>query len=300
MSTKAALRDALRARYVRDMMADESRSGINGDTGSVISVNVGSGGIGRTDDFCGEIRERAFVVEGRSGRVTISGPAHTAVGVEKAQAANKGFLYVDGRFVEADSPNRNGAYWSTRDLELGQVTVAGGPLNWLHEEYTVIGSLMQSSLVYRESASDIGTHLTARSAVWRFLHPDKARAIEAASANRMLWYSMECVSESVQCLDTPGRPGCGESFDYGDYIMGKTCAHLRERSSIKRLVDPTFLGGAIIVPPVQPGWADAEATVRVQAAELADREGLGDLLEHGEALQMASAILRYANRPVTI
>ena len=293
--TKAEIRDRLRRRYVTPARTD-AQSRMEHPSAQV------SGDAGRTSTEVSPSAEleRAFVVEGKSGRVTISGPAHAVTTKEVAGASNKGFLVIDGRFVEADTPNRNGAFWSTSDLELGQVTVAGGPLNWLHDETSIIGSLVESQLVYREAAAEsVGTHIRARSVVWRFLHPDKAQIIETASANNLLWYSMECVSENVQCLDTPGRPGCGEQFPYMDYVAGRTCAHLKERSSVRRLVEPTFLGGAVIVPPVQPGWANASATVQRQAAELAEREHLDQgPMNHAEVLEMASAILNWANREV--
>ena len=39
------------------------------------------------------------------------------------------------------------------------------------------------------------------------------------------------------------------------------CSHIKERSSIRHIVNPTFRGGAIIIPPVKPGWSSAHASV---------------------------------------
>lgn len=234
--------------------------------------------------------EKAFVVHGNT-RTLITGPASTW---EKASLNNRGFVYLQGRYVEADKPNRNGAYWSTGDLELGQPTVAGGPLNWLHEEKTVIGALMDSKLVYarEQAAEQTGTHIQALAAVWRFLHPEKASALVKHAADKQLWLSMECVSDTVQCIT-----GCGQSFPYKDWThaRARVCAHL-QAGAPRRFVDPVFLGSAVIVPPVRPGWANADAEVLREAASLTETNELGDgPLSREEAEHMVTAILQWAN-----
>ena len=134
--------------------------------------------------------------------------------------------------------------------------------------------------------------------MWRFLFPEQAAVIEKAAVDGNLYYSMECVSREVTCLENPDRPGCGATFAYADYDAGRTCSHLRERSSVRRLVDPVFLGGAVIVPPVLPGWKGAEATVLRQAAQLVDEHGqqIVDDHSHDHAMALATAVLQWANR----
>lgn len=238
--------------------------------------------------------EKAFVVHAASGRTVITAP------VRELAMANAGFMYLAGRFVQADTPNLNGALWTTEDLELAEGTVAGGPLNWLHDENQIIGTLLQAELVAntKETAQEgIGNHIAAQAAVWRFLFPAQAHMIEKASADGELYFSMECVAREVACIDTPGRPGCGEHFSYADYDAGKVCAHLRERSSIRRMVDPIFLGGAVIVPPVKPGWAGASASVVKEAAALTEKAQLdGGHLTRAQAESLAATVLQWANR----
>lgn len=236
--------------------------------------------------------ERAFVLEG-NGRTVITAP------VREVAMTNDTFTYISGRFVEADNANLNGAYWSSEDLQLGAGTVAGGPLNWLHDDRMIIGALLDGSFVDRETADveGVGNHITSTAAVWRFLHPEKARTIEQAAKDGRAFYSMECISRTVMCLDTPGRPGCGDSFSYGDYNDGKTCAHLREKSSVRRFVDPIFQGGAAIVPPVLPGWSKAHVDVVRQAAAATERAGFDpEGLDAGQAVDLAAVILHWANR----
>lgn len=308
---------------------------------------------------------RAFAFQSEAGRTVITAP------LREVALKNDGFMYLHGRFVEADTPNGNGALWTTEDLQLGASTVAGGPLNWLHDERKIIGTLLAADLVYtREEARDystdkrkkmasggkamsdgsfpianaqdlanairlagnakdpaaarrhiikraralglsdripdswrekaaleIGNHIASTAAVWRFLFPEEARTIERAAEDAGLFYSMECVSRQVACVDSPGRPGCGEVFPYADYDAKRTCAHLNERSAIRRFVDPIFLGGAVIVPPVRPGWANAEVDVIRQAAALTEEHDLAaGGLSRDVAGQMTAQILMWANR----
>src|SRR4051812_47215062 len=118
--------------------------------------------------------ERAFVTHAKSGRTVITAP------VREVARANVGFTYLRGRFVEADHANDNGALWTTEDLQMGGATVAGGPLNWLHNERVIIGSLLHGGLVTgrQESALDGstnlergGNHIRADAAGWRVRGP---------------------------------------------------------------------------------------------------------------------------------
>lgn len=273
MTSKADLRNALRQRY-----------------GTPVTIPVV---LEATEHVEPTQPERAFVIQAESGRTVITAP------LREVASKNDGFLYLHGRFVEADTPNRNGAMWTTEDLQMAEGTVAGGPLNWLHQETKIVGTLLDGHLVAgRENAADgIGNHIQSTAAVWRFLFPSEADTIERAAADNGAYYSMECISKQVACVDSPGRPGCGEVFSYGDFDAKRACAHLNERSSVRRFIDPLFLGGAIIVPPVQPGWAKAEVDVLRQAAALSEREGLAnDGLSRSQAESLATAILTWANR----
>jgi hypothetical protein len=237
------------------------------------------------------VHERAFVVRGETGRTVISAP------VREVASHNEGFTYLRGRFVEADTPNRNGAMWTTGDLQMGEATVAGGPLNWLHDEEKIVGSFLDGHLVAGKeaAAAGIGNHIVSNAAMWRFLYPREVDTVEKAAADNSCWFSMECVSRQVMCVD-----GCGEAFDYAVYNRAEACQHLRERSSTRRFIDPIFLGGALIVPPVQPGWSQADVEVVRQAAQVAEEFELTSELTQSAAERMVTQILLWANRDVAM
>jgi hypothetical protein len=268
--SKADLRDSLRQRYVRTPVAIADAAAAS----SCAPAPTTS--------------ERAFVLHAESGRTVITAP------IREVASLNGAYTYLTGRLVGADTPNANGALWSSADLELGQNTVAGGPLNWLHDDQKIIGCLLDGEFTKadREGAAEgIGNHIVSSSAVWRFLFQKETATIQSAAKNGELYYSMECVSREVACVDSPGRPGCGAQFGYADYDAGNCCSHLRERSSIRRFVDPLFLGAAVIVPPVKPGWAQANVELARQAASQMEGQSHED-----QARDVAAAILGWANR----
>jgi hypothetical protein len=77
------------------------------------------------------------------------------------------------------------------------------------------------------------------------------------------------------------------------------CDHMREGMP-RRFVDPTFGGAGIIVPPVRPGWANAEVRVlhasqwpvSAEAARLAERQAASfGGMTTSEAEQVVAQIL---------
>ncbi len=223
--------------------------------------------------FVSEIGSRlVFATPGREVKPGEALPREVAATWEKASKSNPYNLWVTGRYVEADRPNRNSAFWSTADLEVGQPSVTHGPINWNHQEREIIGAIAASEMVMVDrqaaAASGVGNHIVALGAIWGFIYPERARMVQKASEGGKLWYSMECISESVQCLE----PSCNRQMAYREYMsVAPRCEHMRDGAP-RRFVNPTFGGGAMIVPPLRPGWANADARVMKQAAALAERQ----------------------------
>lgn len=274
--SKADLRDQLRRRW-------GTNAGIVPPVATSVATSPGSAQLPAI-----VVPERAFVVHAESGRTVITAP------IREVASSNEAFTYLSGRLVGADTPNNNGALWTSEDLELGQATVAGGPLNWLHDETKIIGCLLDGAFVGgREAAADgVGNHIASRAAIWSFLYPHETSIISSAAAQGQLFYSMECVSKEVSCV---GDNGCGETVTYAAYDAKECCEHLRERSSIRRFVDPLFLGAAVIVPPVKPGWSHASADILRQAAALAETMP-DEALSKQQSQDLAGMILGWANR----
>jgi hypothetical protein len=204
---------------------------------------------------------------------------------------NRAFTYVTGRYVQADRANKNNAYWSSEDLEFGAPSVAFGPVNLLHEEKAIIGTISEAHL--NQGDEQFGTHITTCNVLWKYLYPGPVQAIEAASSTGELWQSMECVAEQVQCLD-----GCGEAFDYQEWMRNKAsgCEHLL-RGGMRRMVRPTFLATGLIFGASRPAWADADVEVRKESAKMAEEKHLFEgNMTRAEAENLVMQVLHWANR----
>lgn len=317
-----------------------------------------------------ELRQqaRSLVVD-----TTNDGKHRTVITVPIEESALDPESYVTrirGRLVGAEEANHNRQYWSTGDLVFGVGSVAGGPLNWLHEERRIVGAITDARLVggpqrddakaatvsaedrrkmaksgsampdgsfpipdeehlrsaiklahtpaqrrhvikrakalgksnlipdtWRDSAAEEQLrelaaeqpHIEAQSVLWSFIYPDETKTVRDAAAAGSLFYSMECVSRSVECF---GPTGCGKVMAYADSVQrnDSACEHVRDRSSIRRLINPVFLGAAVIVPPVRPGWANAHADVirRAAASEQVQTFTDGDAELGGQILSFCS------------
>lgn len=256
-------------------------------------------------------RAKAFVLT-HQNRTFITGPAgtlgETASGVQQPSIediAKDPLLFISGRFVGAEQPNRNNAFWSAGDLELSAGRVAKGPLNWLHEARHIIGSITDAEYndaLYTDPQTAAAgpsklisqPHITATAAIWRWIYPDEAYVVQNASDQNMLWYSMECISNEVACA---GEAGCGNTTTYAAYLAGSGCDHIRERSTVRHFKNPTFLGGAVIVPPARPGWGDADvsvmATAQIKAEAAFEQAGQPDI-PTSTWEQMVAQVIRFA------
>ena len=180
------------------------------------------------------------------------------------EQANPFIKWIAGDFVEADNPNRNRQFWTAGDLEMAEYSIKYAPLNMVHKFRTPVGfyaATKQVKLERDEAAEAQGSmKIQALSGLWSHIFPFEATQVDAADEAGLLFYSMECRGTHLICA---GEKGCGEKFEYA--AVGTHCEHLRERTSIRHIVNPTFRGGALIVPPVRPGWAEAHASVLTDA-----------------------------------
>lgn len=173
--------------------------------------------------------------------------------------------WIVGDFVESDQANSNGQYWTREDLLLGEYSIKYAPLNMLHKQRQPVGFFAGTRTVdLTERASENASapvKIEALSGLWSHLFPFESALVDQADEAGSLFYSMECRGTHVHCT---GPAGCDQSYDY--MAVETHCAHLRERSSVRHIVNPTFRGGAIIIPPTRPGWKEANASVLQEAA----------------------------------
>lgn len=167
--------------------------------------------------------------------------------------------WIAGDFVEADKPNENAQYWTKGDLEIAEYTIRYAPLNMLHRQRTPVGFFAATRKVdlLRDSAAVTGTmKIQTLAGMWSHLFPHESNLIDAASDANSLFFSMECRGSHLRCA---GNDGCGGEFEYAK--IEDHCDHLKNRTSVRHIVNPVFRGGALIIPPTKPGWKNAYASV---------------------------------------
>jgi hypothetical protein len=166
--------------------------------------------------------------------------------------------YLIGRYVEAENANSNGHIFDLKQLESAQHDIAHTPLNLLHRPNYIVGHYVAAELMFpTEKADDTPTnpYVEALGVFYRYYFPAEFTMVENAHKDGQLYFSMECVPKSIVCEGV-----CGQEFSYDGRSSPTYCAHLNEAGAKRRLNNPNFTGGALIVPPVKPGWKRADIT----------------------------------------
>lgn len=219
---------------------------------------------------------------------------------------NPAIKWILGRYVEADRANSNKQMWTLDDLKASQATIANSPLNILHRPKHIVGAVQATEMLYpvKDSSEDLGNDhpfIEALAAFWKVYFPQELQVIQAAHDEGSLFFSMECISESITCV---GENGCGETFAYDGPKSDTYCEHLNSYASTKRFNKPHFLAAALIFPPARPGWKNAAITDMAQVFSQEEDEVLHNLykmiatemphLEPGEWEQIMASLLKQA------
>ena len=173
---------------------------------------------------------------------------------------NPAYRWVIGKFVEADRPNSNMQMWRLNDLKESQSTIDYSPMNILHHPQHVVGTFVGTEMMYPSGSSDeaqeqqLQPYIEAAGAFWRYYYPQELAVIEKAHAEGSLFFSMECVAETMTFVDPAGEE---KSFDYVGPMSDTYGEWGKSQANIRRLDGPHFLGGALIFPPKRPGWKGA-------------------------------------------
>lgn len=170
-------------------------------------------------------------------------------------APNPALKWIIGKYCEADNANQNGQYWSLEDLRLKQPTIHHAPMNVNHVPHKIVGTYVASEMMYpkADDADDGGAHpyIETVSAFWKAYFPETLEEVEKAYNEGTLFQSMECVAETVTCME-----GCGQTFEYAGSRSESYCSHINQ-GGVKALNKPHFMAGALIIPPTRPGWRGA-------------------------------------------
>lgn len=172
---------------------------------------------------------------------------------------NPAYKYILGKYAEADNPNRNHQFTEAAQLEAGMGGLVYSPLNINHTNQ-IVGNFIAANMAHpsdEQSAAGIHPHMEALSVFWKErTDPETLKDVEKAHSSNSLFYSMEARPESLKC---DGEKGCGQEMAYVARFDTSYCVHMNNPSmgALRNMQNPKFLGGALIVPPVKPGWSNA-------------------------------------------
>lgn len=197
---------------------------------------------------------QAFLLDESTERETASEWA------TKHVKTNPAIKWILGRYVEADNPNNNRQAWALEDLRLAQPTVDHAPMNMIHQAHNIVGAYVATEMIYpTESADDGGIqnpYVEALAAFWKYYFPEELAVVQKAHDEGQLYFSMECVAKSLKFEDPTS--GDTQEFAYKGPFHDSYGTWNERADAIRWLNEPHFLGGALIVPPVKPGWSKAD------------------------------------------
>jgi hypothetical protein len=202
---------------------------------------------------------------------------------EKHVIRNPAYKWVLGKFVQTNQANQNGHVFDLEEMKTAKDSVLYAPMNMLHRPKQIVGTFVANEMIYPtttdaggvQSAAEVAgmavettPYLEALAAFWRYYFQDEYDMVERAHSTGSLFFSMECVPEQLRCeLD-----GCGREFDYKGRQDPSYCDHLNQPRSRKLMIHPHFTAGALIIPPVRPGWRNADVKELSSLLEATDEE----------------------------
>lgn len=174
--------------------------------------------------------------------------------------------WLSGRYVHAGKPpNRNGLAFRPHELPTAIRRVLHKPLDMIHDPRRIIGTHAAQRMLYPNGAPAEARvrsgqapytdtpYSQVMAAVWSYHYSEEAELVAAAYNDGKAFLSMSCLPASVQC------DRCGHIAPWDGYTSDLYCEHM-QGLNFKWVNDPLFLGGAVIIPPINPGWSRAAIT----------------------------------------
>ncbi len=173
--------------------------------------------------------------------------------------SNPAYRWIIGKYVESERANHNNMRWRAEDLPEARATIDHAPMNILHRPHYIVGSFVGSEMMYPSAMSlaqetnEQPPYIEAVGAFWSYYFPNELAVVAQAYDEGSLFFSMECLSETIT-WSTPS--GDSKEFDYAG-PRDASYAGWDDRDNISTLNKPLFVGGALILPPEVPAWRGA-------------------------------------------
>jgi hypothetical protein len=125
---------------------------------------------------------------------------------QKAQAPNEHLAWFGGHYVSADTPNLNGAAWTSGELALKALTPMFMPVTVMHDPRTAVGLIADVRLLTPDGDSVPKSKIETALALWRHRFPEAVEEAQHNYATGTLMQSMECLAPDYSCSE------CGMVF----------------------------------------------------------------------------------------
>lgn len=150
----------------------------------------------------------------------------------RTKAPNENIGWLEGRYVEAGNPNRNGAMWLSNELALKALTPMLMPVTVMHDPRTAVGTIADTKLHSGEVSSRIDNVL----AIWRHRFGDVWEEAAANVEQGTMMQSMECVPLRSEILTRRGWKRWDELREDDETVGFNPAANRNEWTRIKRVV----------------------------------------------------------------
>ncbi len=187
---------------------------------------------------------------------------------------NPAYRWVVGKYVESDRPNQNNQMWTSEEMPGSASSILHAPMNILHKHHHVVGTFTGAEVIYPDGiTADHGgnsPYIEAIGAFWKYYFPTELAVIEKAHDEGSLWFSMECLGESMSWTKPDGQT---KAFAY-DGPASASYDGWDEKGNIATIGNPHFIGGALIFPPAKPAWKEADVQTLSKLVDKHDEEAM--------------------------
>jgi hypothetical protein len=142
----------------------------------------------------------------------------------KAKAPNDNIVWLQGRYVEADRANANGAQWRANELAIKSLTPMLMPVTVMHDPRTAVGTIADVKHLTPERDNVPRPRIDTVLALWGHRFPEAVHEAAMNAEAGTLMQSMECFSPWYECSE------CSALFHKlpGGAEQASWCSHLRE------------------------------------------------------------------------
>lgn len=186
----------------------------------------------------------------------------------KKGAPNPNIKWLQGQYVEADTPNKNGQQWTAGEVAIKSLTPMFMPVTVMHDPRTAVGLIADTKLLTPEKDSVPRSRIDNTLAIWGHRFPEVAEEIDANYEQGTLMQSMEAISPAYACGE------CGQVFQKlpEQAERANWCEHLlgKNGDATRTLLNVVFTGTGLIFGTRGKEGANPNAHLDVFQAEVAE------------------------------